>query len=574
MANIIAIDFGTAYSGYAFCMTPTEIDPYVKRWGKELGKDTPKTPTCILFGENERFLKFGYEAKNSYLNMRKDETRKHCFFENFKMALYGTKLNSDVTIKAANGKSMTALKVFTEALRYLKEGALKTISGNTHGQEFTASDFTWVLTVPAIWDASAKQFMREAATQAGIVTSGTEERLLIALEPEAASVWCKRLPADGFITQHHDRKALDQSPGTQYIVVDCGGGTIDITVHKVMEGGALTELHKASGNDLGGQNVDGKFKKFLRDIFSAGVWDEYENKYPSDVQRMMDDFTFLKQVDEDVEISCPYNLGQQAQKRQDMEKYFRTVQGASWDEGSIRISKDKMRSFFAESLKGISQSIREILRDQNIEFILLVGGYAQSQVLRQHVIDQFGRQCKVLCPFRPQEAIMKGAVMFGRNPAVVESRKSAFTYGVSVTERFDQLKHRADKKFTTGGREMCADVFLKLVEEGEDVACNETRKFSFNPVEADQREMKLLFYRTRDKNPTYVDEEGVQKVGSFSVDVSDTTGARDRTVKVEMKFGFTELTVTAVDVTSGKTKSIRINFMTKEPAGPRKPQKK
>lgn len=70
-----------------------------------------------------------------------------------------------MTIKAANGKSMTAQKVFTESLRFMKDDALKTISGSTAGRKFLASDFTWVLTVPAIWDPSAKQFMRKAATE-------------------------------------------------------------------------------------------------------------------------------------------------------------------------------------------------------------------------------------------------------------------------------------------------------------------------------------------------------------------------------------------------------------------------
>lgn len=59
---------------------------------------------------------------------------------------------------------MTALKVFTESLKYLKEDALRTISTTTK-RELLPSDFTWVLTVPAIWDSSAKQFMREAAIQ-------------------------------------------------------------------------------------------------------------------------------------------------------------------------------------------------------------------------------------------------------------------------------------------------------------------------------------------------------------------------------------------------------------------------
>lgn len=71
-------------------------------------------------------------------------------------------------IKAANGKSMKALKVFTEALRFLKYDALETINSNARGKKFIPSDFTWVLTVPAIWDHSAKQFMREAAIQVSL----------------------------------------------------------------------------------------------------------------------------------------------------------------------------------------------------------------------------------------------------------------------------------------------------------------------------------------------------------------------------------------------------------------------
>lgn len=55
------------------------------------------------------------------------------------------------------------------------------------------------------------------------MTEGEEDRLVIALEPEAASVWCKKLPADGFIRENHGEVRLDQTPGTQYIVVDCGG---------------------------------------------------------------------------------------------------------------------------------------------------------------------------------------------------------------------------------------------------------------------------------------------------------------------------------------------------------------
>ncbi|XP_044221319.1 heat shock 70 kDa protein 12A-like [Thunnus albacares] len=565
---IIAIDFGTAYSGYAFSLTSSEeqIEPNLKRWGKELGLDTPKTPTCILFNEDEEFLKFGYEARAAYIKMCGEEAKQHYYFEAFKMALYGKKLNRDVTIKAANGKSMNAMKVFTAALSYLKEDALKTISDKIAGMKFIASDFTWVLTVPAIWDSSAKQFMREAATKAGIVSNGTEDRLVIALEPEAASVWCKKLPAEGFITENHDKAALEQTPGTQYIVVDCGGGTIDITVHEVLDGGALKELHKASGNDMGGQTVDKKFKDFLKEIFSDGVWDEYEKKHPNEVQKIMYDFTHLKQADDDVQITCSVNLGTLAQKKKEIEKYFETVQGASWNDGSIKISKEKLRSFFDESLRGITKSLSDIFnKDFSIEYILLVGGYSSSMILRRHITDQFGSQCKVLCPFRAQEAIVKGAVMFGRNPQVVASRKSAFTYGVAVVHRFDESKHKAGKKFTTEEGEWCNDIFSTLVEEGEDVGWDEVREHIFNPVRANQTGMSMRFYHTERKNPKYVDEWGIEEVGSFGVSMPDTKGGTKRQVKLEIKFGSTEITATATDKVSGSTESIKMDFMTKAP---------
>uniref|UniRef100_A0A3Q2PBW0 Uncharacterized protein n=1 Tax=Fundulus heteroclitus TaxID=8078 RepID=A0A3Q2PBW0_FUNHE len=106
------------------------------------------------------------------------------------------------TIKAANGKSMKALKVFTEVLQCLKDDALKAIMPHATGGKVTASDFIWVLTVPALWGNPAKQFMREAATQAGIITDGTKGKLLFALESEAALAWCLKLPSDGFITQN------------------------------------------------------------------------------------------------------------------------------------------------------------------------------------------------------------------------------------------------------------------------------------------------------------------------------------------------------------------------------------
>uniref|UniRef100_A0A3B3XVS7 Heat shock protein family A (Hsp70) member 12A.2 n=1 Tax=Poecilia mexicana TaxID=48701 RepID=A0A3B3XVS7_9TELE len=555
---VIAIDFGTAYSGYAFNITARdeESDPILKRWGAKHGLDTPKTPTCILFDQDEKFLSFGYEAKTTYIKMRGEEAKKHYFFQGFKMDL-----NRNLKIKAANNKEMEALEVFSESLRFLKDDALETINAKTR-TKLTPSDFTWVLTVPTIWEFSAKQFMKKAAMKAGIIKKGDDKKLVMALEPEAASIWCKKLPADGFISEKHNTESLDQTAGTRYIIVDCGGGTMDITVHEVLEGGALKELIKTSGNNMGGQNVDRKLKKFLKEIFSDGVWDEYKKNYPSEVQKMMYDFTYLKQVDEDVEITCPYNLGKLARKKKSIEKFFESVDGASWNEGYIKISQEKLRSFFDESLQGITKSLREIKKDLNIGFILLVGGFAESQILRQHINEQFGEEYKILCPVRPQEAILRGAVEFGRNPKIVAFQRSRFTYGVAVLRRFDESEHKQEKKITADGKEWCQDIFKILLEEGEGVGWDETREHVLTAVDPKQTQMSVRLFRSKMKNPRYVDDWGVKDVGSFTVKLCDPERNKERKVKVELKFGSPEITATGTDLSTGEKGSLKSEFKT------------
>ena len=73
-------------------------------------------------------------------------------------------LNRNTLLQARNGKSMRALDIFSKALEHLKEKALEAVHKQS-GVEYTAKEVRWVVTVPAIWKQSAKQFMREAAYQ-------------------------------------------------------------------------------------------------------------------------------------------------------------------------------------------------------------------------------------------------------------------------------------------------------------------------------------------------------------------------------------------------------------------------
>ncbi|XP_062588785.1 heat shock 70 kDa protein 12B-like [Saccostrea cucullata] len=77
-----------------------------------------------------------------------------------------------------------------------------------------SADILWVLTVPAIWSDEAKQFMREAAIQAGI----QDDHLVLALEPESAALLCKQLK----LTENSNATNIEEfEPGSKFMVVDC-----------------------------------------------------------------------------------------------------------------------------------------------------------------------------------------------------------------------------------------------------------------------------------------------------------------------------------------------------------------
>lgn len=89
---VVAIDFGTTFSGYSFSLRheynndPLKIS--IVRWVSDAGI-FEKTSSCILFNAAGNFDSFGFEAEEKYANL--SATNKHrdwYYFRRFKMMLY------------------------------------------------------------------------------------------------------------------------------------------------------------------------------------------------------------------------------------------------------------------------------------------------------------------------------------------------------------------------------------------------------------------------------------------------------------------------------------------------------
>ena len=68
-------------------------------------------------------------------------------------------------LKDACDKELPAKIVFKLAIGHLRKDMLKISDSRIAGEGIKPSEIHWVLTVPAIWNDSAKQFMRECATE-------------------------------------------------------------------------------------------------------------------------------------------------------------------------------------------------------------------------------------------------------------------------------------------------------------------------------------------------------------------------------------------------------------------------
>ncbi|XP_062596268.1 heat shock 70 kDa protein 12B-like, partial [Saccostrea cucullata] len=226
---VVAIDFGTTYSGYAILSRGHFIeDPLEKIITKvwqagDLLSD--KTPTTLLLkhvepDSRQEFVALGYEAEDIYSRLPEEEKDGYYFFRRFKMALYDedrkVALTRNTKIKDIRNKELLALHVFSHSIEFLKKDCFENLKIKGLQDEVNfEKEILWVLTVPAIWDDAAKQFMRTAATEAGL----PNDRLMICLEPEAASVYCKYLPLER-LEQDASLHAL--RPGTRFVVVDAG----------------------------------------------------------------------------------------------------------------------------------------------------------------------------------------------------------------------------------------------------------------------------------------------------------------------------------------------------------------
>ncbi|XP_062574152.1 heat shock 70 kDa protein 12A-like [Saccostrea cucullata] len=467
------------------------------------------------------------------------------------MELHFKNVKKDLLIEDVSGKSLSALKIFSLSIKYLKDHCLQTM--RDRGIKPGETEIKYVLTVPAIWNDRSKQFMRTAAVQAGIKGDCLE----LALEPEAASVYCQRVPLENL--KLGNGEAITVS-GTKYLVADIGGGTADFSVHEVDEDGSLTELYRASGGPYGGIYVDENYLKIYDIIFGEGTLEQLR------IDDMEEYLTFVREfenkkrsITQDFQTSFTTKLSVVLNEKRPLAERLKVVESTylrdhvKFVKDKLKISSGLMKSFFEESLDQITKHIHKILETiPEIENILIVGGYGECSLLQEAFKREFFSK-HIIIPNECSLAVIKGAVLFGHNPLVISARILRYSYGSRANPRFNPEQHPQESRYKDrNGVERCWHAFRQLI--ARDTKVPSTGKMvtdSGNPLYDDQKTYTLKIYCTEKINAMVVDES-FQLVGVLKISVPEDTKGKWK-AEEQFIFGMTEIKVSVTVRETGKT---------------------
>lgn len=235
-----------------------------------------------------------------------------------------------------------------------------------------------VMSVPAEFDENQRNFTRQAALLAGI------EVLRTINEPTAAAL------AYGL----HTKEGIQD-----ILVVDLGGGTLDVSLLDIQNGMFLTRA-MAGNNHLGGQDFNERLKSHLTS--------EIERQYGRSLIDMEDVQSLRSAVE-----SAKLRLTNQHSTRFTL--HLHSLSNSGLENNVVTFEQTLDRGTFEEVNSDLFQKVLEPiervleageLKPSDVEEIVLVGGSTRIPKVRDMIRDYFGKDPNV--SIDPELAVVMG----------------------------------------------------------------------------------------------------------------------------------------------------------------------
>ncbi|RYP45955.1 hypothetical protein DL768_007774 [Monosporascus sp. mg162] len=499
---IVGIDFGTTFSGVAFAFaTNNEAkEDIITEWP---GAGSYAKQKVVGWGPDiaDALAPTGYP---------KPGVQKVEWFK-LQLMLSGNTYIDPINLPPLPpGKS--EIDVAADYLFKLRQ-AMRAALQKTLGEVFNREErnIRYYLTVPAIWNDAGKAATRAAAIQAGFLRDENDNRLTLVSEPEAASLFCAKT---GLLNlKVHDA----------ILIVDCGGGTVDLIAYEVEDENPFTvaECTAGSGDSCGSTALNRNFSNILRTkirkmklpdgsktagrVYAKCIMD-FENRIKADFRNNGQKWA----VDVGIEAEFPE---------------------AGIEEGYMTFTNEEILQCFEPVVNRILELVRNQIiaiqaQNRTLQNILVVGGFGASEYLFQqiklHVPPQF--QGKVVRPMDSVAAIVRGAVTAGITERVITHRVARRHYLMATLQPFKEGYHpEAYRVPSLDGKDRCKFTRQIFVQKGQKVKIGEPVKVSFFRQVAPGATLMyedILYACDDDVCPEYTKDPRIKEVVTLTSDLS------------------------------------------------------
>ncbi|KAI5867661.1 actin-like ATPase domain-containing protein [Durotheca rogersii] len=511
---IVGIDFGTTFSGVAFAFaTNNEAkEDIITEWPGAGSYTKQKIPTVLYYDQYQKVVGWGPDIAEALAptGYPKPGVQKVEWFK-LQLMLSGNTYIDPINLPPLPpGKS--EIDVAADYLFKLRQ-AMRAALQKTLGEVFNREErnIRYYLTVPAIWNDAGKAATRAAAIQAGFLRDENDNRLTLVSEPEAASLFCAKT---GLLNlKVHDA----------ILIVDCGGGTVDLIAYEVEDENPFTvaECTAGSGDSCGSTALNRNFSNILRTkirkmklpdgsktagrVYAKCIMD-FENRIKADFRNNGQKWA----VDVGIEAEFPE---------------------AGIEEGYMTFTNEEILQCFEPVVNRILELVRNQIiaiqaQNRTLQNILVVGGFGASEYLFQqiklHVPPQF--QSKVVRPMDSVAAIVKGAVTAGITERVITHRVARRHYLMATLQPFKEGYHpEAYRVPSLDGKDRCKFTRQIFVQKGQKVKIGEPVKVSFFRQVAPGATLMyedILYACDEDGCPEYTKDPRIKEVVTLTSDLS------------------------------------------------------
>ncbi|KAH9205472.1 Hsp70 family protein-like protein [Leptodontidium sp. 2 PMI_412] len=448
---IVAIDFGTTYSGvaYAFAGVPKpDVVPIIDWPGLE-GFHQLKVPTVTCYGDSS--------TNNTTWGAQK---HKGDIVQGLKLLLdpdqpwplYLPESTAKTDLKCL-GKP--AVEVAADFLSAIYKNTMNKIESSIPMEYLMMCQKEFVLTVPAVWSDKAKDTTLKAAKQAGI------HPVVLIKEPEAAAMYTL-----------HMMKDMALSVGDAFVICDAGRGTVDLISYEITQLTPrleLKELVPGKGGMAGSLGLNKRFEQAVKELVGE---DQYFTLCKTiGLQQAVKQFdrsvktAFRGGMDEEYYVNFPM-ADLKADPANDLTSNCWNMKGSD------------IKKIFDPLITDIQRLVNEQV--SLVTAIFLVGGFGSSEYLKSCLVQDHPT-IQVIQPHDAWAAIVKGAVLSQLpQQALIVSNQATRHYGVTSSNPFDATRDSGQVKTWNSAQGVdTVELMTWYIYQGEDLKCEQVVKFLF-----------------------------------------------------------------------------------------------